>query len=317
MLVPRSLEHANQFAERVVKCSGATKIGDIDVPKGITIDEIFEQIRNFSISDDAKASLRRILDENKSDPSEAYRKVMWKHQRSFWADKDAERRKLPFSSDIIPFEQQRLLVELMSDERIGLVSVVGPQGTGKTLMALYNAMLLLAEGKYSRVTYFKPLVALGEDLGYLPGGKGEKMRPWMQPYYDALLQVFGGKNARRFSGKSLQQIAALEKDGVLGCEVLTYQLGTTWFRELVLFDDAQLLTRQQMNLVVGRVGEGSKLVLLGDPFQIAKETPHLSIRNNGLSHVIDRLFGDSLYGHITLPTTCVKRSEVAKLAQLL
>ncbi len=199
--------------------------------------------------------------------------------------------------------QQRMALELLLNDDIPLVTITGKAGTGKTLLALAAGLLKVEdEHKYKKLLIARPVVPMGKDIGYLPGEKEEKLRPWMQPIYDNLEFLFDAKK----SGDIDKILAGL---GSIQVEALTYIRGRSIPGQFIIIDEAQNLTKHEVKTIVSRVGEGSKIVLMGDPEQI--DHPYLDASSNGLTYLVERFKQESVSGHITL-----ERGERSHLAQL-
>ncbi|NDI33689.1 PhoH family protein [Chengkuizengella sediminis] len=199
--------------------------------------------------------------------------------------------------------QQRMVLELLLNDDIPLVTITGRAGTGKTLLALASGLLKVEdENKYKKLLIARPVVPMGKDLGYLPGEKEEKLRPWMQPIYDNLEFLFNTKK----SGDLDKILAGL---GSIQVEALTYIRGRSIPNQFIIIDEAQNLSKHEVKTILSRVGEGSKIVLMGDPEQI--DHPYLDASSNGLTHVVERFKNEMVSGHITL-----KKGERSHLAQL-
>ncbi|NTV44065.1 MAG: PhoH family protein, partial [Syntrophobacteraceae bacterium] len=140
-------------------------------------------------------------------------------------------------------------------------------------------------------------------LGYLPGTKEEKLRPWMQPIYDNLEFIL-----RNFQD-SQDALQELRERGVLEMEALTYIRGRSIPRQFIICDEAQNLSPHMIKTLITRVGEGTKIVFTGDPEQI--DHPYLDASSNGLTYLIEKLKGEELTGHVTLVKG--ERSKVAEL----
>ena len=200
--------------------------------------------------------------------------------------------------------QQRMAMELLLNDDVPLVTLTGKAGTGKTLLALAAGLMKVEdERKYKKLLIARPVVPMGKDIGYLPGEKEEKLRPWMQPVYDNLEYLFDTKK----SGDIDKILAGLTSIQV---EALTYIRGRSIPGQFIIIDEAQNLSRHEVKTIVSRVGEGSKIVLMGDPEQI--DHPYLDATSNGLTHVVERFKTESLSGHITLEKG--ERSHLAQLA---
>ncbi len=199
--------------------------------------------------------------------------------------------------------QQRMALELLLNDDIPLVTLSGRAGTGKTLLALAAGLMKVEdEHKYKKLLIARPVVPMGKDIGYLPGEKEEKLRPWMQPIYDNLEFLFDTKRAGDID-KILMGMGSIQ------VEALTYIRGRSIPGQFIIIDEAQNLSRHEVKTIVSRVGEGSKIVLMGDPEQI--DHPYLDAVSNGLTHVIERFKQEGISGHMFL-----EKGERSKLAQL-
>jgi PhoH-like ATPase len=208
-------------------------------------------------------------------------------------------------------KEQRFAFDLLLDDSVLLVTLVGQAGTGKTLLALAAGLDKVDEEKpYQRLLVSRPVFPLGKDIGYLPGDLEEKLRPWMQPVQDNLELLLGFSQKDRKKGRSGQELFDLD---LVHIEPLTYIRGRSIPRQFLLVDEAQNLTPHEVKTIISRAGEGTKIVLTGDPYQI--DNPYVDSTNNGLVHVVNRFRGESLAGHITL--TRGERSDLAERAATL
>lgn len=199
--------------------------------------------------------------------------------------------------------QQRMALELLLNDEIPLVTLTGKAGTGKTLLTVAAGLMKVEDDrKYKKLLIARPVVPMGKDIGFLPGEKDEKLRPWMQPIYDNLEYLFDTKKP----GDIDKVLAGL---GSIQVEALTYIRGRSIPGQFIIIDEAQNLSRHEVKTIVSRVGEGSKIVLLGDPDQI--DHPYLDASSNGLTYVVEKFKEEGISGHITL-----ERGERSKLAQL-
>lgn len=206
--------------------------------------------------------------------------------------------------------EQSFALDLLLDDSVRLVTLVGMAGTGKTLLALAAGLKRTSEdGTYARLLVSRPVMPLGRDIGYLPGDVNEKLGPWMQPIFDNLEFLMQAGGGRKRSG-SFRAFDDLMNSGQIQVEPLTYIRGRSLPNQYVIVDEAQNLTPHEVKTVITRCGEGTKIVLTGDPFQI--DNPYVDSATNGLSVSADRLRGDSLIGHIVLAKG--ERSELANIA---
>ena len=186
------------------------------------------------------------------------------------------------------------------------VFLTGKAGTGKTLLALASS--LQARKKYRQIFIARPIVPLSnKDIGFLPGDVESKIGPYMQPLWDNLkvIQDQFGEN-----DKSYVAINNMVKDDKLVIEPLSYIRGRSLQRIFFIVDEAQNLTPHEIKTIITRVGEGTKIVLTGDIYQI--DHPYLDSQSNGLSYLIDHFMGQKLYAHVNLEKG--ERSELAELA---
>jgi PhoH-like ATPase len=210
--------------------------------------------------------------------------------------------------------QQTMALDLLLDDEIKLITLLGMAGTGKTLIAIAAGMLkTLNEERYDKLLVARPIMPMGRDIGYLPGDKDEKLSAWMQPIFDNLeylLSTRGSSFQTADSHSPEQRIAKLMADGKLVLEPLTYIRGRSIPHQFMVVDEAQNLTPHEVKTIASRVGEGTKLVLTGDIAQI--DNPYLDSSSNGLSYLVERLKGEPICGHITLAKS--ERSQLASLA---
>jgi PhoH-like ATPase len=212
--------------------------------------------------------------------------------------------------------EQIFALDLLLDDEISLVTLDGMAGTGKTLLAIACGLKLVADEKrFRRLVVSRPIFPLGRDLGFLPGDISAKLNPWMKPIFDNLELLMGGQEgeeqARRKGSHSQGPLyQTLLDQGLVEVEPLTYIRGRSMPRQYMIIDEAQNLTPHELKTVVTRAGEGTKVVLTGDPQQI--DNPYVDATSNGLSHVIERMKGSPIAGHVTLRKG--ERSELAELA---
>ncbi|NIA22015.1 MAG: AAA family ATPase, partial [Anaerolineaceae bacterium] len=206
--------------------------------------------------------------------------------------------------------QQQMVFELLLDDRIKMVTLVGQAGTGKTLLAVACGLHDVMNGEsYKKLLVSRPIMPLGRDIGYLPGSKDEKLASWMQPIFDNLSFIFS--LSRKQAEESIQKtVSDLQARGLLELEALTYIRGRSIPDQYLIVDEAQNLTPHEVKTIATRVGEGTKLVLTGDATQI--DNPYLDASSNGLSYAVEQMRDLSLVGHITLVTS--ERSDMASLA---
>lgn len=201
---------------------------------------------------------------------------------------------------------QHFAVELLMDNSINLVTLMGPAGTGKTLLALAAGLELVAERSvYRRILVYRPIMPLGRDIGYLPGSKEEKLESWMEPVFDNLHYLVDP------SLESVEdKVGYLFERGWIEVEAVTYIRGRSLPKLFIIIDEAQNLTPHEVKTIVSRAGRDTKVVMAGDPFQI--DNPYLDASSNGLSTLVDRFQEQPVFGHIWLEKS--ERSDLASLA---
>lgn len=210
--------------------------------------------------------------------------------------------------------QQTMALDLLLDDDIKLVTLLGTAGTGKTLLALAAGMAkVFNEGRYDKLLVARPIMPMGRDIGFLPGDKDEKLSAWMQPIFDNLEYLMSNRGVghQQADSKPIEQrIKQFMDTGQLVLEPLTYIRGRSIPMQFMIVDEAQNLTPHEVKTIVSRVGEGTKIILTGDIAQI--DNPYLDGSSNGMSYLIERLKGSPQVGHVTLAKS--ERSELASLA---
>jgi PhoH-like ATPase len=205
--------------------------------------------------------------------------------------------------------EQRIAFEILLDESISIVTLIGQAGTGKTLIALACALeQTINQKKYDKILVSRPIMPLGRDIGFLPGDKNEKLENWMGPIFDNLRFLLKVKNGDQDSNSN--KVQELQDRHILELEALTYIRGRSITRQFMIIDEAQNLTPHEVKTIVSRAGEGTKIVLTGDPYQI--DNPYLDASSNGLSYVVERLKSHKIHGHVTL--TKSERGSLAAAA---
>jgi PhoH-like ATPase len=204
-------------------------------------------------------------------------------------------------------KEQHFALDLLLNDDIKLVTLVGKAGTGKTLLAIAAGLQkVIEERKCQKLLVSRPIFPLGRDVGFLPGDLEEKLNPWMQPIFDNLELLLGVGHSDR-NERSYREFLEM---GYLEVEPLTYIRGRSIPNQFIVVDEAQNLTPHEVKTIITRVGDNTKIVLTGDPYQI--DNPYIDSSNNGLSTVVERLKNERLTGHITLSKG--ERSELAELA---
>jgi PhoH-like ATPase len=234
--------------------------------------------------------------------------------------------KIPDGQSLKPLNLgQRCLIDALLNPDISLVTCYGHAGTGKTLVAVAAGLHEMFNRKYNGITVSRPVVAMGDQLGFLPGSLDEKMRPWLQPIHDALDLLMRpntplGPRRKQQQKQDGSTVAAkkpyelLMEQGILEIEALCYIRGRSIPNRFFILDEAQQLTPQEAKTIVTRMSRDSKLVLVGDPAQI--DNPYVDSRSNGLVYTRNRLKGQPFVAHVALNRG--ERSELAEAgAQLM
>jgi len=205
-------------------------------------------------------------------------------------------------------KEQHCALDLLLSDEIKLVTLVGKAGTGKTLLAIAAGMQKVVEEQtYSKLLVSRPIFPLGRDVGYLPGDLEEKLNPWMQPIYDNVEFLMGLSKTERKSGRSYHELIDL---GFIEIEPLTYIRGRSIPNQFIIVDEAQNLTPHEVKTIITRVGEATKIVFTGDPYQI--DNPYVDSTSNGLTTTVEKFKGHAIAGHVTLSKG--ERSPLAELA---
>ena len=202
--------------------------------------------------------------------------------------------------------EQTFAIHALSNPEIKLVTLQGVAGTGKTLLALSSA---IEQAKnYKQILLARPIVPLSnKDIGYLPGDVKSKLNPYMEPLWDNLKYI---KNQFKETEKAYKKIEEMVTKEKLLVTPLAYIRGRSLSNVFFIVDEAQDLTPHEVKTIISRAGENAKIIFTGDVHQI--DSPYLDSQSNGLSYLIDRLKGNSLFAHITLEKG--ERSELANLA---
>lgn len=241
--------------------------------------------------------------------------------------------------------EQQFFMDALMDDSVALITCFGKAGTGKTLLSTACALHQIADAEHSRydgLSISRPVIALGKDIGFLPGSLEEKMRPWLQPYHDALEVLIPSKppkepqfaskkvakkrkqhdelvasmtapqpvhGATGGAGAPMKPYERLIRSGLVEIEALCFIRGRSIARRFFILDEAQQLTPHEVKTVITRISEGSKIVLIGDPAQI--DNPYVDARSNGLVFCFNRMKGQALHAHVKL-----SKGERSKLAEL-
>lgn len=202
--------------------------------------------------------------------------------------------------------EQTFALHALMNPAVKLITLTGVAGTGKTLLGLASA--LEQKNRYNQVILARPIVPLSnKEIGFLPGSATEKVNPYMAPLWDNLSFI---KNQFRETEKKYQQIVEMQKEGRIMVTPLAFIRGRSISDAFFIIDEAQNLTPHEVKTIVTRAGENTKLIFTGDVRQI--DTPYLDEHSNGLSYLVDKMKGQTLYAHITLQKG--ERSDLANLA---
>ncbi|MES2641816.1 MAG: PhoH family protein [Myxococcota bacterium] len=209
--------------------------------------------------------------------------------------------------------EQLFALDLLLDDTVPLVTLDGMAGTGKTLLAIACGLQRVADDKhYRRLVVARPIFPLGKDVGFLPGTLEEKLNPWMKPIFDNLDLLLGGEEGRENPGRGGKNAPpnyqALIDQKIIEVEPLTYIRGRSLPRQYLVIDEAQNLTPHEVKTVITRAGEGTKVILTGDRYQI--DNPYVDATSNGLSYVVERFRTSPMAGHVTL-----RKGERSPLAE--
>ncbi len=237
--------------------------------------------------------------------------------------------------------QQMMALDALFDPSIELVTLLGPAGTGKTFLALLAGLhQVMLQDMYRKILVSRPIVPLGPDIGYLPGDLQEKLYSWMQPIYDnidVILHTFAlenhkqviqnesnfiideshkgklkkknGEGHKKGPSSTFKSVDELVQQGKLSLEAITYMRGRSIPYQFIFIDEVQNLSPHEVKTIISRVGQGSKIILCGDPYQI--DSPYLDFSSNGLVIASDKFKDQSLFA-----TVFLENSERSKLSQL-
>jgi PhoH-like ATPase len=202
-------------------------------------------------------------------------------------------------------KEQHFAFDALLDPEISLVTAMGKAGTGKTLLALASGLHQVEElGLYGRLLVSRPVFPMGHDLGYLPGEIEEKLNPWMQPIFDNLEFLLDRQRGKKAS------VSKMLTSGVIGIEPITYIRGRSIPGQYLIVDEAQNLTPLEVKTILTRVGEGTKIVLTGDLYQI--DNPYVDALSNGFNYLVQKFREESIAAHVELLKG--ERSQLAERA---
>jgi PhoH-like ATPase len=202
--------------------------------------------------------------------------------------------------------EQHFALDAVLDDRIKLVTLMGKAGTGKTLLAMAAGLKrVVNDREFRRLIVARPTISMGKELGFLPGSLEEKLAPWMQPIHDAL-EMLSDLNM----GHDHRRSGDLMRSGSIVVEALSYIRGRSIANQFMIIDEAQNLTPLEAKTIITRVGNGTKIVFTGDPYQI--DNPYVDSSSNGFNYVVSRFRDHAIAAHVELQKG--ERSELAELA---
>jgi PhoH-like ATPase len=202
--------------------------------------------------------------------------------------------------------EQHYAFDALLDDRVKLVTLMGKAGTGKTLMAMAAGLKrTVLDREFRRVVVARPTISMGKELGFLPGSLEEKLAPWMQPIHDAL-EMLSDLNM----GHDHRRSTDLMRSGSIVVEALSYIRGRSIANQFMIIDEAQNLTPLEVKTIVTRVGNGTKIVFTGDPYQI--DNPYVDGSSNGFNYIVSKFRPEAVAAHVELQKG--ERSELAELA---
>jgi len=205
--------------------------------------------------------------------------------------------------------EQQFALDLLLDDSVQVVTLLGKAGTGKTLLAIAAGLQqVVDEERFNKLLVSRPVMPMGRDLGFLPGDVEEKLRPYMQPIFDNLDFIVSANTEMR--RRSSMTVGQLQEGAYLSVEPLTYIRGRSIPNQYIIVDEAQNLTPHEIKTILTRAGDGTKIVLTGDHHQI--DNPYVDSSTNGLSYLAEHFKHLDIAGHVTL--TKGERSRMAELA---
>jgi len=197
-------------------------------------------------------------------------------------------------------KEQKFAIDLLTRDDVKLVTMTGIAGSGKTFLTLMAGLSGLQEKKYDRIVITRSLQTVGKEIGFLPGDIDDKMSPWLSPILDNFRTAF----------KDVTYFEMMRQKGQIEVSPLAFIRGRTFNNTFLIVDEAQNSTIHELKTIITRIGENSKVVLLGDTDQI--DTPYLDSLSNGLTIIVEKFKQYDIAGHITLMKG--ERSELATLA---
>lgn len=200
--------------------------------------------------------------------------------------------------------EQSFALQLLMDPEVDFITLLGPAGTGKTMLTLAAGLEQVLETKtYDQIIFTRATVPMGEEIGFLPGTEEEKMSPWMGALHDNLEVLMSGGGDNGWSSKTTKDLVTNH----IAIKSTSFMRGRTFQRKFLVIDEAQNLTPKQVKTLITRAGEGTKVICMGNLAQI--DTPYLSETSSGLTHAVERFKGWAHFGNIIL--TKGERSRLA------
>ncbi len=218
--------------------------------------------------------------------------------------------------------EQKMAFELLMNPDIHFATITGGAGSGKTILATAAALQNVIEtDRYRKIVFVRPVVAAGEDIGYLPGTEIDKLKPWMGSFYDAIENLTDlrdtNKTDHHYSHKPTftveDFIEQYRQRGVIETKTFTYMRGRTFTNSFIIVDEAQEMTPHLAKLMLTRAGNNSKFVFLGDPSDNQIDNHYVDSRSNGLIYTVEKMKNYDITGHVTLNK--VERSPLAQIAE--
>jgi PhoH-like ATPase len=207
--------------------------------------------------------------------------------------------------------EQQFALDLLLDDEVKLVTLMGKAGSGKTIITLASALYsIFTTHKYDKLLVSRPIIPMGKDIGFLPGTMQEKVKPYMKPIYDNIEYLLMSGKPNTKNGARVTSCEQLFQDNILEIEPLVYIRGRSIINQIMLIDESQSLSQHETKTIISRCGENTKIILTGDIEQI--DNPYVNKQSNGLSAVVNNLHNHSSVGHILLEKG--ERSTLANLA---
>jgi len=217
--------------------------------------------------------------------------------------------------------EQKMAFELLMNPDIHFATITGGAGSGKTILATSTALQNVIEAnRYRKIVFVRPVVAAGNDIGFLPGEEKDKLRPWMGSFYDAIENLSDMKETNKESSNGYKPTFTVEdfieqyrQRGIIETKTFTYMRGRTFSNSLIIVDEAQEMTPHIAKLMLTRAGKDSKFIFLGDPSDNQIDNHYVDAKSNGLIFTVEKMKPYTITGHVSLKR--VERSPLAKIAE--